>query len=85
MQRKFVRELGNETDATYKNFRIWLDDTTLTEEIWESVMTDDELYDCNAPNSLQNEPSAPHVESEIDVYTYSGARSSGVEDSGEDA
>ena len=52
-QRKFIRDISKENEATYRNFRLWLDGTTLTQEMWDSVMTEDELYDYNTTNSLQ--------------------------------
>lgn len=71
MQRKFVREVNTETLATYKNFRSWLDNSSPTDEMWESIMAEDEQHDYCTPCALQDE-THPHIESEVNVYTSSG-------------
>ena len=72
--------MSSEADATYKNFGIWLDDSSPTEEMWDVIMTEDENFD---PHVVQNEATPP-IESEVNVYTSSGAHDgniSGVEES----
>ena len=86
LQRKFVRELSIEADITYKNVRIWLNNSSPTEEMWDAIMKEDENFDYCAARVLQDE-TPPHIESEVNVYTSSGAHdgndtySSGVEES----
>lgn len=65
-----MRNMSNESHATYKNFRLWLSDTTPTEDMWHSIMAEDETYDYSSQPSLQHETLA--IEKEVDVYTSSG-------------
>ena len=67
-QRKFVRDGVSEGDATYKNFRIWLDDISPTEEMWDRIMSDDEKYDYSSTDVVDN---VPPVQSEVDIYASS--------------
>ena len=70
MQRKFVRNVNNESHATYKNFRLWLDDTAPTDGMWESIMAEDETYNYNSQPRLHDQTLS--VGTEVHVYTSSG-------------
>ena len=67
LQKKSVREGLHEASATYKNFRIWLDDTSPTEEMRKQVMEEDEKY--TSPQTT------PPVREEVDIYTSSSESS----------
>lgn len=63
-------------NTTYKNFRIWLDDSSPTEEMWQQIMEDDEKFDYSHTDN------PPPVQEEISVYTTSSAaNTSGQDDS----
>ena len=64
--------MSSEADATYNNFRIWLDDSSPTEEMWDAIITEDENFYYSTPHVVQNETTPP-IESEINVYTSRGA------------
>ena len=78
MQRKFVREVPL-ADVTYKNFRNWLGIAVLSEEMWEMIMDEDELYDYS---TSEYEVIPPAIESEI---TLSSSGSDYLRDPGEEA
>lgn len=64
LQRRFVREVSSEVDVTYKNFRIWLDNSSPTEEMWDAIMTEDENFDYSTARVLQDE-TPPYLESRM--------------------
>ena len=69
-------DVGN---ATYKNFRIWLDDTSPTEEMWDKILDDDEKYNYSSPHDYNTPP----VQSEVNICT--STVSDNVESSEEDS
>ena len=72
--------------ATYKSFRLWLDGNTITEEMWQQIMEEDEQYNYNSVSD--GEP--PAVQNEVNVFTTSEVSSPPedgrgvVEDNGDD-
>ena len=72
-----------EADATHKNFRAWLNGSSPTEEMWDKIMEEDELYDYCSPLQDQN---TTHniVGSEVNVYTCSGVHDTLDTNSGEE-
>ena len=78
MQRKFVREVPL-ADVIYKHFRNWLGVAVLSEEMWETIMNEDEVYDYSIS---EREVIPPAIESEV---TLSSSRSDYLRDPGEEA
>ena len=81
-----MRECESDDVATYNSFRLRLDGNTVTEEMWQQIMEEDEQYTYNSISD--GEP--PAVQNEVNVFTTSGVSSppeggrSEVEDNGDD-
>ena len=66
MQRKISRSVSH-SEATYKHFRVWLDDPIPTEDMWKIIMEEDKLYDYSSEQDTSNNDVI--VTSEISVNT----------------
>ena len=68
-----MRACVSDGEATYQMFRVWLDGCSLTDELWDKVMEEDEGFDYESKGVGRD----PEVQSEVQVYTSSGT---GVEE-----
>lgn len=44
-QRNFVRLCLDDKEATYSTFRTWLGSSSISEDVWATVMREDECFD----------------------------------------